>query len=180
MEISTRADALAIGALRYFSGTPCGKGHVAERMTINRRCVICSRENAKAFAARNPERVKATKARYDERRRSDLRTWMRHMVTAIRSRARKDGIPFDLTEPDLFALMPSEMICPVLGIPIIVGGGLSPNSPSVDRHRPRIGYVRGNVAIISNRANTLKRDCTDPAELRAVAEYVERVCRSAA
>lgn len=55
-------------------------------------------------------------------------------------------------------------ICPVLGIPIICGTrgrkGGTPNSPSIDRIEPFKGYTRGNVRIISNRANTLKNDAT--------------------
>lgn len=32
--------------------------------------------------------------------------------------------------------------------------------PSIDRLVPSLGYVRGNVNIISNRANLLKKDAT--------------------
>ena len=65
--------------------------------------------------------------------------------------------------------------CPVLGIPITpFEKGLAPGTPSFDRIDPRKGYVKGNVAIISNRANRLKCDCIDPGELRAVAAYIER------
>jgi hypothetical protein len=67
------------------------------------------------------------------------------------------------------------MKCPVLGIPIILGGKLSKNSPSLDKMVPGLGYVRGNVLVISHRANTMKGDCIDPAELRAVADYVARI-----
>jgi hypothetical protein len=47
--------------------------------------------------------------------------------------------------------------------------GAKPNSPSFDRinNDPAIGYVRGNVNIISQRANQIKSDAT-AAELQAV------------
>lgn len=74
-----------------------------------------------------------------------------------RRRAEDRGIPFDLDLSDM--IIPS--VCPVLGIVIVCSGGRPrPDSPSVDRMIPSLGYVRGNVRIISNRANTLKSDST--------------------
>jgi len=35
-----------------------------------------------------------------------------------------------------------------------------PTSPSLDRIKPNKGYVKGNVAWISNRANIIKHDTT--------------------
>ena len=68
--------------------------------------------------------------------------------------------------------------CPVLGIPLggVTSRGGSDNSPSVDRIIPENGYIRGNVRIISKRANVLKNNGTldelvlvgiDAAQLRA-------------
>ena len=50
--------------------------------------------------------------------------------------------------------------CPALGIPIIVGGKRSSNSPSLDRIIPAAGYVPGNIRVISDKANRLKGDQT--------------------
>ena len=38
--------------------------------------------------------------------------------------------------------------------------GTSPASPSLDQIVPGLGYVKGNVQVISHRANTLKSDGT--------------------
>jgi hypothetical protein len=66
--------------------------------------------------------------------------------------------------------------CPVLGIPIVFGRGLNgranPNNPSLDRFDNELGYVKGNVRVISLRANHLKSDAT-AAEIRAVLAYME-------
>jgi len=52
-------------------------------------------------------------------------------------------------------------MCPILGIPLIPGiGAQSPNSPSLDRIIPSLGYVKGNIAVISYRANAMKNDAT--------------------
>jgi len=69
-----------------------------------------------------------------------------------RQRAARRGLPFDLNVSDVIV----PPICPALGVPIIVGETRSPNSPSLDRIRPTLGYVRGNTRVISDKANRLK------------------------
>jgi hypothetical protein len=52
-------------------------------------------------------------------------------------------------------------VCPVLGIPLIIADeARSPNLPTVDRIDNSRPYERGNIAIISRRANVLKNDGT--------------------
>lgn len=43
---------------------------------------------------------------------------------------------------------------------------------SLDRIVPSLGYVPGNVAVISHRANRIKSDATAD-ELRAVADWLD-------
>ena len=74
-------------------------------------------------------------------------------------------------------LVPKDMLCPVLGIPLVFGVPKNANTLSFDRLIPKLGYVRGNVCVISYRANTLKNNCIDPNELRLVAEYLEKALR---
>lgn len=93
------------------------------------------------------------------------------MLARAKARAKKKGIPFDLTANDI--IIPTH--CPVLGLELrIAEGKQGPGdcSPCLDRMHPAEGYVRGNVRVISGRANTLKRDGT-PEELRKVADWVE-------
>lgn len=102
-------------------------------------------------------------------RQSEYRAkWPEHVLRAAKYRAKKIGVPFDL--------LPSEIvvpaICPVLGIPLShkIGYGPCNHSPSLDRVVPELGYVRGNVVVISGRANRIKYDAT-PEELERVAAY---------
>lgn len=91
-----------------------------------------------------------------------------NLVRLARYRAKRDGLPFDLRTGDIS--VPS--LCPVLGIPLVpCRGRPGPQSPSLDRVIPDLGYVRGNVTVISMRANALKNNAT-PEELRAIAAYV--------
>lgn len=80
---------------------------------------------------------------------------LRMLVTA-KHRAKKRGLSFNLTLADI-GVMP--LICPALGIPLGSQHGRD-NRPEIDRLIPSKGYVRGNVAIISARANRIKNDGT--------------------
>ena len=95
---------------------------------------------------------------------------VRTLVNGARARSRKSGIPFDLSADDL--VLPER--CPVLNIPIQPGEATTPNSPSIDRLNPELGYVRGNVVIVSHLANRIKTDATPP-QIRAVADWLDTV-----
>ncbi|NWE51583.1 hypothetical protein [Brevundimonas sp. P7753] len=69
-----------------------------------------------------------------------------------RQRAARRSLPFDLRVSDV--IVPS--VCPALGVPIVIGKARSLFSPSLDRIRPGLGYVRGNTRVISDKANRLK------------------------
>ena len=48
------------------------------------------------------------------------------------------------------------------------------NSPTLDRIVPELGYVPGNVAVISWKANRLKGNNTDPELFEKVAKYIRK------
>lgn len=47
MKIIDRETAKAKGLVRYFTGEPCKRGHVAERQTTNTACIVCRLETSK-------------------------------------------------------------------------------------------------------------------------------------
>lgn len=51
-EIIGRADALARGLKRYFTGKPCKRGHVAERAICSKNCVECQRLTGPSYQKR--------------------------------------------------------------------------------------------------------------------------------
>jgi hypothetical protein len=84
----------------------------------------------------------------------------RQLLIAARSRAKARGLAFDLELSDV--VIPD--VCPVLGTPMV--------SPSLDRKNNDLGYIKGNVVVMSRRANCLKNDATVE-EMRLILAYME-------
>jgi hypothetical protein len=115
-------------------------------------CRVCSAEQRRVhgakFAAAHPRRV---------------------MLKLARQRARAAGVPFALRETDFDI----PRVCPVLGIELEHRRGKrgpADCSPTLDRIVPSLGYVPGNVIVISWRANRLKSDAV-MSELTRIAEF---------
>jgi hypothetical protein len=100
---------------------------------------------------------------------------MPHVLLRLaKRRAMMKNIEINITIDDI--LIPNT--CPVLGIPIIIGGidekkYFSDNSPTLDRIDNSKGYVKGNVCVISYRANAIK-GAGSIEEHKKVVEYMER------
>ena len=75
---------------------------------------------------------------------------------SAKKRAKEKGLAFDIDVSDI--IIPD--VCPILGMKLVIGNSVKEreNSPSLDKILPELGYVKGNVQVISFRANTLKRD----------------------
>lgn len=86
------------------------------------------------------------------------------LLERARSRAQARALEFSIERADL--VLPA--VCPALGIPIQISDTRSQNSPSLDRIEAVKGYVKGNVRVISDRANRHKSD-RNLQELRALA-----------
>lgn len=76
-----------------------------------------------------------------------------NMYCNAKKRAKEQGVPFDIYLEDIE--IPS--ICPLLGILLIKGKGTyTDNSPTLDKIIPSLGYIKGNIQVISMRANRIK------------------------
>ena len=92
----------------------------------------------------------------------------KYLLARAKDRANKFNLPFNLTEED--AVIPE--FCPILGIKLAYGAANRESSPSLDKIIPSLGYVKGNVAVISNRANRLKDNGTS-GEHRRIADWMD-------
>ena len=145
------------------------------------------RKAARDYAKAHPEWHRQETREYQARKRAQLgkdgrahelarRRNMspeRYLWHHAKHRAKSKGVPFDLRIEDI--VIPA--VCPVLGLPFKWGTGQmgwrNMRAPSLDRIKPQLGYVAGNVRIISTRAHHVKGNAT-LSEMRAVLAYMER------
>ena len=98
-------------------------------------------------------------------------TQAKRLVAQAKYSARRAGVDFDLYPEDL---EPLPECCPALGVKLVynaTGYGGDEYSASLDRVIPELGYISGNVRIISKKANRIKNNATLE-ELEGVLEYV--------
>jgi hypothetical protein len=93
----------------------------------------------------------------------------RIMFNNAKKRAEQKGLEFDIELKDI--VIPK--LCPIFGIELECNKTSRNNSPSLDRVDNSLGYIKGNIAVISNRANKLKSSATKN-ELKAIIGYMER------
>lgn len=115
--------------------------------------------------ARPPDyQIKQRAARFNWRRKYPVKSMLRL------AKKRNRGLGWDIEEIDI--VIPTH--CPVLGISLEMGTRTQKDgSPSLDRINPKKGYVKGNVMVISWRANRLKSDATLE-EIEAIRRYMKR------
>jgi hypothetical protein len=75
--VLTRSQARTRGLARYFTGKPCARGHIAERMTCSANCVRCKKITQARYQATPKGRVarRAAQARYSRTPLGRERTW---------------------------------------------------------------------------------------------------------
>jgi hypothetical protein len=145
---------------------------MTQRYVKSGSCVDCHKGHYARVHWTTHDR-KAYQKEYYERRITERPEEIFHQVA--KARAKTFNLPFTITPADVKNVWPEDGSCPILGIPLSrnVGKGPSPNSPSLDRLVPELGYVPGNIAIISMRANLIKQRETSPEALRKIATWIE-------
>ncbi len=88
---------------------------------------------------------------------SRQRRFIEGMWRAARSRAKKKGLEFNIEVSDI--VIPE--ICPILEVPFVYGTkGNYSYTPSLDRIDNSKGYVKGNIMVISQKANSMKNNAS--------------------
>ena len=138
-------------------------------------------EDYKAWKKANPDKIKIYKKAYRKRhpdkiasaaKRTKIRHKMEHkgsvMLNCARNRAKRLGVPFELKLEDI--VIPKY--CPITGVELWSGNRTT--SGSIDRIIPELGYIKGNIGVISMGVNQLKGRLTVD-EVGKLYEYMKRL-----
>lgn len=161
----TREAAKADGHTYFFSGKSCKRGHVAARYVSSPVCVECAQlgyaKRRDRVIAKLKEQYRADPVKFREReierhKENPKRYWAKNVYKNVKKRVEKTGLPFDLTRQYIESITPD--VCPVFGTPFTFHGNqkMKETSASLDRLVPAKGYVRGNVVVVSIKANNIK------------------------
>lgn len=96
------------------------------------------------------------------------------MWQSANHRAKVKSLPFSIEPGDI--VIPE--FCPVFGTRLETGrckekGKTRANAASLDRVIPELGYVRGNIVVISYRANSIKQNA-NYLELQRIADWLKK------
>jgi hypothetical protein len=95
------------------------------------------------------------------KKKETLKGYVHERLMSIRQRAFEKNLPFDLDLEYLLQIWVTK--CPVFGIDLDwskSNGVVRHNTPSLDKIVPELGYVKGNVQWLSQKANTMKSNAT--------------------
>lgn len=127
-------------------------------------CIPCTNKRCRRYFNANKEKCRVLADIYNRTHREKM------LRIHAKYRAGRDKVPFNLDDGDI--RIPRK--CPVLGISLYRGEKrMIDNSPTLHRLRPRDGYVKGNVEVISYKANRIICDGTLD-EHKKVIRYMKR------
>lgn len=131
-----------------------------------RQAALRSAANTKKWYHKPENRVKMIKLAREHEIKKKLENPIGYMLEKAKSRAKKAGLPFNVTCADI----EKPIFCPVFGYELnytnlsvrgkTKGSIVPPNAASLDRIIPDLGYVKGNVIVVSFEANRLKNNAS--------------------
>ena len=128
-------------------------------------CKSCEISSQREYETNNVEKLQLLKNKwknegrpYKNRVKWSSKSPEKYLLSRARSNARNRKLDFNLELEDI--IIPEK--CPYLNIPISVelSRKWTPNAASVDRIDSTKGYIKGNIQIISNKANSCKSNLT--------------------
>ena len=132
------------------------------------------KESHKKYREENREAINKQRRKYKEKNKEARK----ESIVVIRSkkRAKRKNLSFNLTTEYIKEIWPKDDKCPALGIDLKRGIIVQDCSPSLDRIIPELGYIKGNVQIVSNLANRIMSNAT-PDQVIMVGEYFNKVIK---
>lgn len=134
--------------------------------------------------ARKGAEMKAVSAKWREQNRDRLKVANRQrrfekrakcLVAAARVRARRKNVTFDISDAEIKRLQSVIDIglCEISGVELTLVGPRSATSPSLDRIKPELGYVAGNIRIVCHALNAAMGDWGEDELRRIVTRWLK-------
>ncbi len=146
----------------------CGKTlHPRNKSGLCTATVACRKHRNTVYNHRRHGREQRDRYREEH---PEIQMWW-----SARARAACKDVPFKITKQDILNVWTD--VCPIFNhrLERFTGNGTNgsgPWSPTLDRIVPELGYVPGNIQVISNRANMMKGNAT-PDELLQFAAWIQ-------
>jgi len=149
---------------------------IAEKYAVSRQCLhqvvkryIPEWNDEYGGVVRRRETADKWYEKWGEKTDTTLYKSQRHKFSRKKANAIKVGYTWTITFGEL--AWPTH--CPILGLELdYFAETRMENSPSFDRIDSNKGYEKGNVIVVSWRANRIKNDGT-PGEHRKIADYID-------
>jgi hypothetical protein len=161
----------------YHSCVACGASPFNHHPRHRALCSPCFAQHKQKQEA---DRYKADRAamcartakwRRKTREQDPIGYWVYKAINNAKSRAKVRGVPFDLTADYVRGLV--VPVCPALGVDLEYFNSKSTDSSaSLDAFVPHLGYIVGNVYVVSKLANSIKTNAT-AAQVAAVGKWMQ-------
>ena len=136
--------------LMYLCVCDCGKERLISYRQLTRSDNPTT--NCGCVYAEKVKQHKGTRSTHGKTLTKEWRMW-----SGAKCRSKTNNLPFDLILADIH--IPEK--CPLLNITLNMNNSKNAfDSPSLDRIIPELGYVKGNIRVISSEANRLKSNHT--------------------
>lgn len=131
-----------------------------------RQCKICNSIATKRY--RDVHKDKINKRTREFRQQN----FQHRIVWVAKQRSKWQSLAFDLSPEDI--IMPTH--CPYLGLELhyTAGKAREDSTASLDRIIPELGYVKGNVEVISDLANRMKNSASKEYLILFATEVLKR------
>lgn len=123
-------------------------------------CETCRKDYYKIVSKRSYAKTKDKRNARVKERAGTVDGRIKRMLVSARSRAKIENLPFNIEYSDI--IIPE--VCPLLGIKLTLEVNPSAknnaceSTVSLDKIVPELGYIKGNIRVISYLANRIKGD----------------------
>lgn len=171
MKVISRTEAKALNLKRYFTGKPCKRGHLVERLLCNRKCCVCNNWAAMVWGKDNPTKRTAAVRKWQKVNptyaRDNNKTFLGHLQKTYHGmRSRVSGQVKQsehlykglglMSSKEFLAWAKSDKKYLALYEAWVRSAYERRLCPSIDRIDTLRGYVPGNVQWLTAADNTRK------------------------